>query len=217
MPKVYQKEAVVSYIVRSTPIYEFFKLCDTTPLERRVLDCGAGGKYPPLTLFNDRGYETCGIEISKTQLKRAKAFCKEDGIVLNIFNSDMRKIPFSDESFSFVYAYDSIFFLKEADIAVAMSEIERVLKPKGLCFISFRSVDDTMEEEFPESDPVGIMLGTRKLTYHEDDEPDIYFQRFKILRRKKRIMKTLVKGEKGKRVYLDYTAQKKCDVISWSS
>ncbi len=208
MPEVYQRKAVVEYIVRSTPICEFVTLCESTPLEKRVLDCGAGGKYPPLALFHDRGYETYGIEISKTQLKRAQAFCKENGIELNIFNSDMRGIPFSDESFSFVYAYDSIFFLKEADIAVAVSEIERVLKPKGLCFISFRSIDDTVEEEFPESHPVGIMLGTKKLTYHEDDEPDIYFQRFKILRRKKRIMKTLVKGEKGKRAYLDYIAEK---------
>jgi len=198
----------VEYIIRSTPIYEFVTLCELTPLEKMVLDCGAGGKYPPLALFHDRGFETYGIEISKTQLERAHAFCKENGISLNIFNSDMRKIPFNDESFSFVYAYDSIFFLKEAGIAVAMSEIERVLKPKGLCFVTFRSVDDTMEEEFPESDPVGIMLGNKKLTCHEDDEPDIYFQRFKMLRRKKRIMKTLVKGEKGKRAYLDYIAEK---------
>ena len=208
MPGDYQKETVIDYLIRSTPIHEFLKLCESTPLDKRVLDCGAGGKHPPLALFFDRGYETYGIEISKTQLKRGQAFCKENGIELNIFNSDMRKIPFSNESFSFVYAYDSIFFLKEADIAVAMSEIERVLKPKGLCFISFRSVDDTMGEEFPESDPVGIMLGNKKLTYHEDDEPDIYFQRFQILRRKKRIMKTLVRGEKGKRAYLDYIAEK---------
>jgi len=208
LPEVYQKKAVIEYIIRSTPIYEFFTVCELAPLEKRVLDCGAGGKYPPLTLFNDQGYETYGIEISKTQLKRAQAFCKKNDIKLNIFISDMRKIPFSDESFSFVYAYDSIFFLMEADIAVTMSEIERVMKPEGLCFVTFRSVDDTMGEEFSESDPVGIMLGNKEITYHEDNEPEIYFQRFQILRKKKRIMKTSVKGKKGKRVYLDYIAEK---------
>lgn len=208
MPEVYQKEAVLDYIIRSTPIYEFFKLCESTPLERRILDCGAGGKHPPLTLFHDRGYETYGIEISKTQLVRTQAFCRKNDIGLNLFKSDMRRIPFGDESFSFVFAYESIFFLREGDIAIAMSEIERVLKPKGLCFITFRSVDDTERRTFPESHPVRIMLGTERLSYHEDNEPEMYFNRFKILQKKKRIRKTFVKGKKGKRVYLDYIAQR---------
>jgi SAM-dependent methyltransferase len=208
MPEVYQKKAVLDYIIRSTPIYEFFKLCELTALERSVLDCGAGGKYPPLTLFHDRGYETCGIEISKTQLMRAQTFCRKNNIKLNIFRADMRKIPFDDESFSFVFAYESIFFLTEDDIAVAMSEIKRVLKPKGLCFITFRSVDDTQRRTFPKSHPVRTMLGSKTLTYHEDNEPEMYFSRLKILRKKKRIRKTLVKGKKGKRAYLDYIVQK---------
>ena len=208
MPEVYQREAVLDYVIRSTPIYEFFRLCELTPLERSVLDCGAGGKYPPLTLFCDRGYKTYGIEISKPQLMRAQTFCRKNDVELNLFRADMRKIPFGDESFSFVFAYESIFFLKEGDIAIAMSEIERVLKPKGLCFITFRSVDDTERRTFPESHPVRIMLGSKKLTYHEDNEPERYFNRFQILRKKKRIRKTLVKGKKGKRTYLDYIAQK---------
>jgi ubiquinone/menaquinone biosynthesis C-methylase UbiE len=208
MPQSYQREVVIEYLIRSTPVYEFFKLCELTGLERRVLDCGAGGKYPPLTLFHDREYETHGIEISRSQLMRAQAFCRKNAIELNIIRADMREIPFGNESFSFVFAYESIFFLTKRDIAIAISEIERVLKPKGLCFITFRSVDDTDRRTFPKSHPVRTMLGSRTLTYHEDNEPETYFSRFKILRKKKRIRKTLVKGKKGKRAYLDYIAQK---------
>lgn len=208
MPEIYQREVVIDYIIRSTPIYEFFKLCELTGLERKVLDCGAGGKYPPLTLFHDQGYETWGVEISKTQLMRAQTFCRENDIELNLLRADMRKIPFDNESFSFVFAYESIFFLKEGDIAVAMSEIGRVLKPKGLCFITFRSVDDTERRTFPKSHPARTLLENRGLTYHEDNEPEMYFSGFQILRKKKRIRKTLVKGKKGKRAYLDYIAQK---------
>jgi len=214
MPEVYQKEAVVGYIVRSTPIYEFFKLCDTTPLERRVLDCGAGGKYPPLTLFYDRGYETYGIEISEAQLERTRHFCTTNNIELNILRGDMRKIPFCNESFSFVFAYESIFFLAKDDIAIAISEIERVLKPSGLCFVTFKSVDDSKRVTYAESSQARILLSSRGFTYHEDGEPDTYFSRFKNLQKKKRIKKTLVKGEKGKRAYIDYTVQKKCNVTS---
>jgi SAM-dependent methyltransferase len=208
MPKVYQKQAVVNYIAQSTPIYEFFKLCDATSLEKRVLDCGAGGRYPPLTLFLDRGYETYGIEISKTQLESARSFCKENNIELNILRGDMRKIPFDFEYFSFALAYESIFFLTKEGIAVAMSEIKRVLKPKGLCFVTFRSIDDSERRTFPKSHPARIMLGSNGLTYHEDDEPEMYFSGFNILQKKKRIRKTLVKGKKGKRAYIDYIAQK---------
>ena len=208
MPEVYQREAVLNYIVRSTPIWDFFELCEVAPLEKKVLDCGAGGKYPPLTLFYEGGYETYGIEISKTQLKRAQTFCRKNDIEMNMLRADMRRIPFGDDSFSFVFAYESIFFLTERDIAIAMSEIERVLKPRGLCFITFRSIDDTDRRTFPESHPVRIMLGSEGLTHHEDNEPEMFFSRFQILRKRKRIRKTLVKGKKGKRVYLDYIAQK---------
>jgi SAM-dependent methyltransferase len=207
MPEIYQKEVVVNYIIQSTPIYEFFELCDSTPLEKRVLDCGAGGKYPPLTLFFDRGYETYGIEIGKKQLERAQSFCRKNRIELNIFRADMRRIPFGDGSFSFAFAYESIFFLTEKDIATAMSEIERVLIPNGLCFVTFKSVDDSKRVAYSKSD-TRALLGSKGFTYHEDGEPDIYFKRFEILQRKKRIRKTLVKGEKGKRAYIDYIAQK---------
>lgn len=208
MPEVYQKKAVISYIIRSTPIYEFFKLCDSTSLERRVLDCGAGGKYPPLTLFFDRGYETYGIEIGKTQLERTQNFCRKNSIELNILRGDMRKIPFGNESFSFAFAYESIFFLTKDDIAIAMSEIERVLKPNGLCFVTFKSVEDSKRVTYSESSQARILLGSKGFTYHEDGEPDTYFSRLEILQKKKRIRKTLVKGEKGKRAYIDYIAQK---------
>jgi len=205
--KVYQKRVVVDYIIRSTPIYEFFKLCDSSALEKRVLDCGAGGKYPPLTLFLDRGYETYGVEIGRKQLEKAQSFCKKNEIELNIFQADMRKIPFSDESFSFVFAYESIFFLTRDDIAVAMSEIERVLRPNGLCLVTFKSVDDSKRVTYSKSD-TRALLGSKGFTYHEDGEPDVYFSRFRILQRKKRIRKTLVKGEEGKRAYIDYIARK---------
>ena len=120
----------------------------------------------------------------------------------------MRKIPFDSGYFSFVFAYESIFFLTKEDIAVAMNEIERVLKPKGLCFVTFRSTDDSQRRTFPKSHPARIVLGSKGLTYHEDDEPEMYFSMFKILQKKKRIRKTLVKGKRGKRAYIDFIAQK---------
>jgi SAM-dependent methyltransferase len=207
LSKIYQKSVVVDYIIRSTPIYGFFELCDSMPLAKRVLDCGAGGKYPPLTLFADRGYETCGVEIGSKQVERAQSFCRKNGMQLNIFRADMRQLPFDDETFSFVFAYESIFFLTKDDIAATMREIERVLAPDGLCFVTFKSVDDSKRVTYGKKD-TRALLGSKGFAYHEDGEPDVYFSGFRILQKKKRIRKTLVKGERGKRAYIDYIAQK---------
>ena len=209
MPETYQNKVVLDYLVRKTPIYEFFALCELTGLQRNVLDCGAGGKYPPLALFHDRGYEAFGLEISEPQLAKAQAFCRENKVNLNFLRADMRRIPFDDESFSFVFAYESIFFLREEDIEATVKEIKRVLKPDGLCFVTFKSADDTDRRTFPKLHPVRTMLGSSGVTYHKDDEPEKYFNGFRILQKKKRVRETLVKGKKGRRAYLDYIAKKR--------
>ncbi len=55
----------------------------------------------------------------------------------------MQSLPFEDASFSFVYSYNSIFHMKKQQIAVAIKEIKRVLKPGGLCFVNFLSTADS--------------------------------------------------------------------------
>ena len=208
MPKVYSRDVCLKYLGNLTPIRRFLELCSASSLEKRVLDCGAGGKCPPLTLFYDHGYETYGIEIGTKQLERAQGFCKENGLELSLLRGDMRRIPFDTASFSFVFAYESIFFLTKEDIAAAMREIERVLRPNGLCLVTFRSVDDSERRIYPESSAARTLLGSNGLAYHEDGEPDKYFRRFEILQKKKRIRQTIVKGVKGKRVYIDYIAKR---------
>ncbi|MCY6371149.1 methyltransferase domain-containing protein [Clostridium ganghwense] len=54
----------------------------------------------------------------------------------------MRYLPFEDESISYIYCYNTIFHMKKIDISKAIDEIKRVLKPGGLCFVKFLSVND---------------------------------------------------------------------------
>lgn len=42
--------------------------CNNTDLEKKVLDCGAGGNRLHLTMFYEQGYKTKGIEISDKSL-----------------------------------------------------------------------------------------------------------------------------------------------------
>ncbi|MCK4498481.1 class I SAM-dependent methyltransferase [Candidatus Bathyarchaeota archaeon] len=177
-------------VIRATPLYKFLRLCNSSPLEKTVLDCGAGGNDPPLRLFVEWGYETVGIEISNQALDKVEKFCRERDMKLTMFKGDVRKLPFRDETFSFVFSYNTLPLMSKRDVEDTIEQIERVTKPEGLCFLNFVSVDD----EGPAD------------SYYEDGEPDYYFTGFDILHKEKRI---ILIGKEEKQAYIDYIAKKK--------
>lgn len=195
-------------VIWATPLYEFLRQCNASSLERRVLDCGAGGSEPPLSLFNQYGYETYGIEIASDALDKASRFCREKGMPLNIYRGDMRRIPFASESFSFVYSFNAIFFMTKPDIAGAMREIERVLRPEGLVYVNFVSVDEPDSGPFCETAPAKDLLKSERFAQHEDDEADAYFEGFEIQRKEKRIVDKAYGGGRLLQVYIEYIARK---------
>jgi len=79
-------------------LYTFLKIIKSSPLDKNVLDCGAGGHRPPLALFKLKGYETCGVDISDKALQLASNFAELNHLNLNIQKGDMRNLPFDDES-----------------------------------------------------------------------------------------------------------------------
>jgi ubiquinone/menaquinone biosynthesis C-methylase UbiE len=131
----------------ATPVYAFLSLIE----ERRsrgealpwnkILDCGAGGPVPPLALFHQQGYQTCGVDISDSQLKHAKEFCDRHQIDLDIRKGDMRALPFEDDTFDYVYEHYSMCHLSKLDTAKAINEMHRVLKVGGLAFLGVISMD----------------------------------------------------------------------------
>ena len=191
-------------VIWATPLYKFLRYCNDSPLEKIVLDCGAGGDDPPLQLFYENGYKTFGVEVSKDPFRQAKKFCKEHSLKLNILKGDMRYLSFISESFSFVYSFNAIFFMTKKDIEVSIKEIERVLKPSGLCFVNFVSVDEPDKGPFCKP-----FLGNPRFSQHEDDEPDQYFNHFEIIHKEKRIIEKRTHGKRLVQAYIDYIAKKK--------
>lgn len=203
----------VRHVICMSPLYSFLRLCENTKLEREILDCGAGGKEPPLYIFHMYGYRTHGIDVSEEQVRKAQVFCKEKGVDLGIEKGDMRSLPFEDQSISFVYSYNTIFHMPKKEIAIAMEEMKRVLKKDGLLFVNFISVDNG---EFGRGQKVGPgefvqeEHGGKTLhSYHEDNEPDQYFNGFEVLYKQKRIIEYAVHGKRGTTAYIDYVAKKK--------
>jgi SAM-dependent methyltransferase len=200
----------VKEVIWATELYEYLRRCNESPLTKDVLDCGAGGTCPPLSLFHEYGYRTCGIEIAEPPLEQARRFCAENRMPLNIIGGDMRNIPFANHSFSFVYSYNAIDFMIKPDIAISMREITRVLRPQGLCYVNFLSVDDAETwEPFCETSSAWNLLKSDSFAHFEDDEADVYFGDFEVVRKEKRLIDKLVDGRVFRRAEVEYIARKK--------
>ncbi|WP_246366915.1 class I SAM-dependent methyltransferase [Paraliobacillus salinarum] len=132
----------MEHVFNQTPLYKFLSYCNHEGLERSVLDCGAGGPFPPLALFKQFDYQTYGIELNDGQIKKASIFAINHNLALNIRKGDIRNLPFNDHSISYIYSYNTIFHMKKDDIVMAINEMKRVLKTGGLCFINFLSIHD---------------------------------------------------------------------------
>ena len=198
-------------VIWATPLYEFLRQCNESPLSRKVLDCGAGGSQPPLSLFYQHGYQTFGIEVAGQPLEEAQRFCVDNNIALGIVRGDMRCIPFPNEEFSFVYSYNAIDFMTKPDIALSMREITRVLKSDGLCYVNFLSVDDEETwEPFCKTGPNFELFKSERFAHFEDNEADVYFEPYVILRKEKRLQDKLWKGKHRRRAEIEYIARKKC-------
>jgi len=191
----------------ATPLYEFLRQCNASPLAKEVLDCGAGGDQPPLSMFFQSGYKTYGIEIAEVALAEAKQFYAETGMALNILQGDMRRLPFANTSFSFAYSYNAIFFNSKPNIAIILKEIERVLRGDGLCFVNFLSVDDPDRNIFCPA--ARQRFHNEGFSYHEDTEADAYFANFELLRKEKRFVEKFDQGNQLKQVTLEYIARKR--------
>ena len=166
----------------------YLNRADTSHLGKNVLECGAGGTYPPLALFYERGYTPYGIDISDEQIERARAFCRDHAVELTIIKGDMRKIPFSSETFSLVYECDSMCHLTKKDTSRTIKEMRRVLQRGGYLSVGFISLDywPLSGEERNPGEFWSQFEGEEYVhSYFEDSEPDNYFTDLDIVWKQK--------------------------------
>ncbi|WP_066498164.1 class I SAM-dependent methyltransferase [Abyssisolibacter fermentans] len=200
-------------VFRQNQLFTFLLYCNDVKLEKKILDCGAGGNLPPLAIFAEHGYETYGIDISKEQIKRAKIFEEEHNLELGIIEGDMKSLPFEDESVSFIYSYNSIFHMSKEEIGISIKEIYRVLPKGGLAFINFASTRDfraTMGEKVRDGEYLQEEHGEKILhSYFEENEAEKYFNGFKIIYKENRVREGYAsENRKIKLGFIDYIIEK---------
>jgi len=200
-------------VFKQIPLYRFIMFCNEITMNKTVLDCGAGGDYPPLSLFSEYGYLTHGIEFNIKQLEDANKYANKKNQNLNIEKGDMRKLKFENESFSFVYSYNSVFHMTKEDVSKSINEMKRVLKQDGLLFVNFLTtsdfrcgqgvaIDENQYEQMDDDIPVIH-------SYFEEYEPDRYFENMEVLFKENRVLERIYEGKKIRQGFVDYIVKKR--------
>jgi len=193
-------------------LYNFLWFIQTNPVNKKILDCGAGGRDPKLAFFYENGFETYGIDISDDEINDAQDYCEENNIKIELIKGDMRNIPFDSDFFGYVFSYLSMVHLSKKDTGIAINEMYRVLMKGGLCYLNFLSTDDANFDKKKETNPgeiISIHENQEYIhSYYEDNEPDNYIKNFKIIYKEKRHILNGKYFNTGRTCILDYILKK---------
>lgn len=105
---------------------------------KRILDLGCGAGRHVIYLA-ERGFEAFGADVSETGPKLTKKRLRSRKLEAEIIKCDMKSIPFIDSCFEAVICVRAIYHQKQKQIQETISEIQRVLKKKGLLLVNFLS------------------------------------------------------------------------------
>lgn len=146
---------------------------------KKVLDLGCGsGRH--LIFLAERGFEVYGIDLAETGIKIAKDWLDEKDLHAELkIGSVYEELPYEDDFFDAVVSIRVLHHARIGDIRKAIKEIQRVLKSRGLIFI-------TVRKRTPKKRRLKfIALDSRTYIPVEGDEKDLIHYLFnkRLLRR----------------------------------
>lgn len=105
---------------------------------KKVLDLGCGtGRHTVYLVKN--GFEVYGIDIAPVGIKLAKEWLEKEKLKANFkLGNIYQKLPYKDNFFDAIVATQVINHGKINNIRKSIEEMERILKPKGLIFLTAR-------------------------------------------------------------------------------
>jgi len=97
------------------------------------IGCAHGPDFLPFR----QSFELYGVDFSAEMLKLAQRYSKKFKFTVSLVESDVRKLPYPDESFDWAIAVATYHHIKDKeDRLKALLELRRVLKPDGEAFIT---------------------------------------------------------------------------------
>jgi ubiquinone/menaquinone biosynthesis C-methylase UbiE len=129
-------QTVNQYIKRTDnlhPINESKKFLSYLKKNKLILDIGCGPGRDA-KIFTDYGLKVVGIDLSKQMIEAASNRAKN----AKFHVMDIRKLYFNDNSFDGIWASASFLHIPKRDIFKGLKEVHRVLKNKGIFYISLK-------------------------------------------------------------------------------
>ena len=158
---------------------------------KRILDLGCGsGRH--VVLFSRLGFDVYGFDASPKALSMTQDWLHKENLTANLTKHLMEKpFPYDDDFFDAVISIQVIHHNLMKEIKKTVSEIERVLKPDGLLFVTFPILHPVPVEKERNWELVKIEEGTyipqkgweRGIPHHYftlEEIPDV-FGSFEIL------------------------------------
>jgi ubiquinone/menaquinone biosynthesis C-methylase UbiE len=105
---------------------------------RKILDLGCGTGRHTVYLAK-KGFDAYGIDIAEEGIKILKQWLKKEKLQANLkIGSIYKKLPYPDNFFDAVISTNTIHHERIQNIRKAIKEIERILKPSGIIFLTVR-------------------------------------------------------------------------------
>lgn len=108
----------------------------------RMLDLGCGiGRHS--FLFAKNGFTVDAFDLSEEGVVRIKQIAAEEQLPITTQVGDMVSLPYPDDTFDCLIAYNVIYHTDEVGIKKTIDEIHRVLKNSGEALITFNSQNNS--------------------------------------------------------------------------
>ncbi|MDP9178746.1 MAG: class I SAM-dependent methyltransferase [Gemmatimonadota bacterium] len=107
-----------------------------------VCDVGCGPAHVARYL-HERGVKVIGVDLSPEMVEQARMLNPE----LDIRQGDMMSLDVPDDSWAGIVAFYSIIHIPRTNVARALSELGRCLRPDGRLLMSFHIGDEVMHLE----------------------------------------------------------------------
>ncbi|MBZ9623813.1 MULTISPECIES: class I SAM-dependent methyltransferase [unclassified Clostridium] len=106
----------------------------------KFLDLGCGlGRHS--IYFAKKGFEVNSLDLSEYGVNHLKRWAEEEQVDIAVDICDMLNLPFKNDSFDCIMAYNVIYHTDTDGFIKSLDEIKRVLKSGGELFITLLSKD----------------------------------------------------------------------------